>query len=91
MTQPQQTTTILHSITQIGKRDPGLLLLFGVIGLFFLFCLFFALIRSGSDFFEELRLLNMDIARSGDKEERKYYRRLRRRLWLSLIVPFVRY
>lgn len=41
------------------------------------------------DFSEELRYLNMEIARS-EEEERRYYVRERRRLWLSLI-PFIKY
>lgn len=87
MTQQQQTTDVLRSIVLLGQRDPGLVCLLGVIALFFLSCIFFSLMQSGSDFFEELRLINMDIARSRDKEERRYYRRLRRRLFLSLL-PF---
>lgn len=40
-------------------------------------------------FLQELRYLNTEIART-DGEQRLYWLRLRRRLWLSLI-PFIRY
>ncbi len=41
-------------------------------------------------FRRELRYLNDEIARSHHRDERKYWKRQRRRLWLSLI-PFVPY
>ncbi|MBQ4332473.1 MAG: hypothetical protein IJC33_01680 [Clostridia bacterium] len=41
------------------------------------------------DFIRELRRLNMELSRTHG-EERRYYERKKRRLWLSLI-PFVRY
>ena len=40
-------------------------------------------------FIRELRYINTEIARTTG-EQRQYWLRLRRRLWLSLI-PFVRY
>ena len=41
-------------------------------------------------FRRELRYLNDEIARSHHRDERKHWKRQRRRLWLSLI-PFVPY
>ena len=79
---------ITDTIEQLGQKDPGLVLVVGVIGVFFLCGIVFALRKAGSEFFEELRLINMDIAHSRDKEERKYYRRLRLKLFLSLLLFF---
>ncbi len=42
-----------------------------------------------SEFIQELRYLNTEIARTTGDQRRRWLR-LRRRLWLSLI-PFVRY
>lgn len=47
------------------------------------------LVRSFNRFSRELWLLNMEIGRTTGRE-RKYWRRRRVRLWLSLL-PFVRY
>lgn len=90
MSQQQQTTDILHSLRQLGETDPGLVWLLGLIAVVVLIVLLFSLARFVTDFSAELWLLNMEIARSEDEDERRYYLRLRRKLWLSLI-PFVRY
>ena len=90
MSQQQQTTDILHSLRQLGETDPGLVWLLGLIAVVVLIGLLFSLARFVTDFSAELRLLNMEIARSEDERERRYYLHLRRKLWLSLI-PFVRY
>ena len=90
MTQPQQTTDILRSIIQFSQTAPVLVLLLVLFGAFFLFCILFDLTQFFSAFFHELCVLNMEIARSRDEEERRYYRYLRRRLFLSLL-PFFRY
>ena len=92
MTQTQQITNFLQSINQLNQIDPGIVFMLGLIGVIVLVVVLFGLFvlfRSVSDFSEELRQLNMDIARSMDKEERRYYRYLRLRLWLSWL-PFFR-
>ena len=90
MTQPQQIENRLHFIAELGQSDFGLLFLLGlIILLFFVFSILCFLMRFLSDFFEELQMLNMDIARSTDKDERRCYRRLRLRLWLFWL-PFFR-
>ena len=89
MSQQQQTTDILHSLRQLGETDPGLVWLLGLIAVVVLIGLLFSLTRFVTDFSAELWLLNMEIARSTDKDERRYYRRLRLRLWLSWL-PFFR-
>ena len=89
MTQSPQIENRLHFIAELGQSDFGLLFLLGLIILFFVFSILCFLMRFLSAFFEELQMLNMDIARSTDKDERRYYRRLRLRLWLSWL-PFFR-
>ncbi len=42
-----------------------------------------------NDFSRELHMLNMEISRTSG-EERRYWKRRRRRLWLS-IIPFIKY
>ena len=63
-----------------------------------LICMFAAVISSAVlgalvlfliNFFRELRYLNKEISCT-DGEERRYWLRQRRRLWLSLL-PFVKY
>lgn len=41
-------------------------------------------------FRRELNYINDEIARSHHRDERDYWRRQKRRLWLS-VIPFVRY
>ena len=90
MTQPQQITDVLRSIIDLSQTAPVLILLLGLFGAFFLFCILFHLTQFFSAFSDELRVLNMEIARSKDEEERRHYQSLRRKLFLSLL-PFFRY
>lgn len=61
-----------------------------IVGLGLLFALMTVKIAVDlSEFKKELSYLNGEISRCSGNE-RKYYKRLRRRLWLSLI-PFVKY
>ena len=61
----------------------------GIVAVFFLFLLLFGLVSFVNDFSRELRLLNNEIGRTTGGE-RRYWKRRKRRLWLSLI-PFVKY
>ncbi len=72
-----------------NNPDTELYALCGVVAVFFLLVLLFALASFFNDFFCELRYLNNEIRRTKGAE-RRYWIRQRRRLWLSLI-PFVKY
>lgn len=56
---------------------------------FFLFLLLSGLSCFINDFSQELKYINCEIRRTNGSE-RRYWKRKRRRLWLSLI-PFVKY
>ena len=71
------------------NQDISLYILIGiicVIGIFLMIGLLFGLARFLNGFMRELRYLNNEIRRT-DGEERRYWMRQKRRLWLSLI-PF---
>ena len=69
--------------------NSGLYLLVVLVGLFLLTVAICGLAAYFTRFSNELRYLSMEIKRTLGRE-RKYYIRLRRKLWLSLI-PFVKY
>ncbi len=52
-------------------------------------CLILGLFRL-SDFLQELRYLNIELQRAR-RSERRHWEKRRRRLWLSLFFPFVKY
>lgn len=60
-----------------------------IFGIFFFVFFLFAAITHFRGFYDELRYIKDEIKRAG-KDERKYWLRQKRRLWLSLI-PFVKY
>lgn len=72
-----------------SNLDAGLWLLVGIVAIFFLILLMFGLVTFINDFSSELRYLNNEIERTTGGE-RRYWKRQKRRLWLSLI-PFVKY
>jgi len=72
-----------------SNLDAGLWLLVGIVAIFFLILLMFGLVTFINDFSSELRYLNNEIGRTTGGE-RRYWKRQKRRLWLSLI-PFVKY
>lgn len=69
--------------------DPAIQLVLFIIGMVALACLFVGLSQFIPEFSTELKYLNIEIKRT-DGEEQKYWKRRRRKLWLSLI-PFVKY
>lgn len=73
----------------MNNQDTDFYWLIGIIAVFFLTFLMFGFVQFINDFSQELRYLNNEIRRSNGDEHR-YWKRQRRRLWLSLI-PFVRY
>ena len=70
-------------------NDQVLTFLIIIIGGFFTIPIIFGLAMFFSDFSRELKSINMEIQRTSGGE-RRYWKRQRRRLWLSLI-PFVPY
>ena len=72
-----------------SNLDAGIWLLVGIVAIFFLILLLFGLVTFINDFSSELRYLNSEIGRTTGGE-RRYWKRQKRRLWLSLI-PFVKY
>ena len=74
---------------EANNPDTALYWLIGIVAAFFLFLLLFGLVSFINDFSSELRYLNSEIGRTTGGE-RRYWKRQKRRLWLSLI-PFVKY
>lgn len=72
-----------------SNLDAGIWFLVGIVAIFFLILLLFGLVTFINDFSSELRYLNSEIGRTTGGE-RRYWKRQKRRLWLSLI-PFVKY
>lgn len=60
-----------------------------IIAALFAILILVALAKFFNDFTHELRYLNCEINRT-EGEERRYYIRRKRRLWLS-ILPFIKY
>ncbi len=71
------------------NEDATLIILLTIIGAFFAVLIISGLVIFFSDFRKELRYINFEINRSTGSE-RYYWKRKKRRLWLSLI-PFVSY
>lgn len=69
--------------------DSELYLLIGVVVVVILLPMLIGLVVFINDFSSELRYLNNEIGRTTGGE-RRYWKRQKRRLWLSLI-PFVKY
>ncbi len=76
-------------ISQIYEMDAVTSWCLGVIVTFFLLMLLIKRVLFFRQFLQELRYLNNEIART-KHNERKYWIKQRRRLWLSLL-PFVKY
>jgi len=73
----------------MNENDSALYLLVGLVAFGFLILLLFGFAQFLNDFSQELKYLNNEIGRTSG-EERQYWIRRRRQLWLSLI-PFVKY
>lgn len=73
----------------MNENDSALYLLVGLVAFDFLILLLFGFAQFLNDFSQELKYLNNEIGRTSG-EERQYWIRRRRQLWLSLI-PFVKY
>lgn len=73
----------------MNENDSALYLLAGLVAFGFLILLLFGFAQFLNDFSQELKYLNNEIGRTSG-EERQYWIRRRRQLWLSLI-PFVKY
>lgn len=73
----------------MNENDSALYLLVGLVAFGFLVLLLFGFAQFLNDFSQELKYLNNEIGRTYG-EERRYWIRRRRQLWLSLI-PFVKY
>lgn len=73
----------------MNENDSALYLLVGLVAFGFLILLLFGFAQFLNDFSHELKYLNSEIGRTSG-EERRYWIRRRRQLWLSLI-PFVKY
>ena len=73
----------------MNENDSALYLLVGLIAFGFLILLLFGFAQFINEFSQELKYLNNEIGRTSG-EERRYWIRRRRQLWLSLI-PFVKY
>ncbi len=63
---------------------------FIIIAIFFFLPAMVICARDINDFLDELKYLNIEIRRARGKK-RQFYLRRRRRLWLSLIIPFIKY
>ncbi len=72
-----------------NNADVGIYLLVGIMVVVFFPLLMFGLVSFIHEFSRELKYLNCEINRT-EGEERRYYIRQRRRLWLSLFL-FVKY
>jgi predicted RND superfamily exporter protein len=72
-----------------NEQEFGIFLLAGMIVLFFLVLFLFGFMIFLKEFISELKSINREIARTKGNE-RRYYIRRRRRLWLSLL-PFIKY
>ncbi len=72
-----------------NNPDAALYLLIGIIVAVVLFVMLVGFCMFLNDFSRELRYLNAEIARTRGAE-RRYWKRKKRKLWLSLI-PFVKY
>lgn len=59
-------------------------------GFVLLLVLSIGLVSSVMQFRRELRYINDEISRSHHRSERRYWKKQKRRLWLS-VLPFVRY
>lgn len=70
-------------------EDKELWILIALFGGIFGFALIVKLSMWLNDFSSELKYLNSEIGRT-DGSEQRYWKRQKRRLWLS-IIPFVRY
>lgn len=73
----------------MNENDEALYFLVGLVAFGFLILLLFGFAQFLNDFSHELKYLNSEIGRTSG-EERRYWIRRRRQLWLSLI-PFVKY
>ena len=73
----------------MNENDSALYLLVGLVAFGFLILLLFGFAQFINEFSQELKYLNNEIGRTSG-EERQYWIRRRRQLWLSLI-PFVKY
>lgn len=72
-----------------SETNTDIYFLLGIIALFFLALIIIAIASFINDFSRELKFLNVEIDRNVG-EERKYWIKERRRLWLSLL-PFFKY
>ena len=70
------------------ELDPIMIILIGIIIIFFVAAFIFALVRRFDDFTRELRYINQEVHRTKGGE-REHWKRVRRRHWLSLL-PFYR-
>ncbi len=70
------------------ETDPVISMLFAVVIAFFIISLFVALVVRIKGFIWELDSINREIGRTSGEEQR-YWKRQKRRLWLSLL-PFYR-
>lgn len=74
---------------QENNPDIAFYVTVGIVAAFMLFIVLYGLYSFFVEFSRELKYLNSEIGRN-TAGERRYWRRQRRRLWLSLI-PFVKY
>ena len=74
---------------EANNPDTELWILVGIVAAIILFGLLVGLCIFINDFSHELRYINCEIGRTTGGE-RRYWKRQKRRLWLSLI-PFVKY
>ena len=72
-----------------NNQNLELNILIGIIAALFALLLLIILVMHFKDFFKELNYLNCEIERT-EGSERRYWKRQKRKLWLSLI-PFVKY
>ena len=73
----------------MNENYSALYLLVGLVAFGFLILLLFGFAQFLNDFSHELKYLNSEIGRTSGEERRYWIRRIRQ-LWLSLI-PFVKY
>lgn len=73
----------------MNNLDDELYMLVGIFLILFLFFILIGITCFFKEFSRELKCINCEIYRSTG-EERRYWIKQRRRLWLSLI-PFVKY
>ena len=72
----------------MNSEIDSVFLLAAIVAAFFGILLLFGLIMKISEFYQELDYINMEIGRTTGGEQ-KYWKREKRRLWLSLL-PFYR-